>query len=122
MSWATGSGAATGSIVGARLGRPGFRVRPPPSLVGVMGAVIDLGAWREEREPEARLHRALDGLEEALSARDEEPPDWLATEMLASLGSRHLGMVDDAVERLERAITRLRREERRKAKAQSRRR
>jgi hypothetical protein len=85
-----------------------------------MGAVIDLGAWREDREPEARLHRALDGLEEALSARDEEPPDWLATEMLASLGSRHLGMVDEAVARLERAIERLRREERRRDRARRR--
>ncbi|HEV8683079.1 MAG TPA: hypothetical protein VGS09_09955 [Actinomycetota bacterium] len=78
-----------------------------------MGAVIDLGAWRQEREPEARLQRALDGLEEALATRGEEPPEWLRTEMLAALGSRQLGKVEEAARRLERAAERLTREGRR---------
>jgi hypothetical protein len=78
-----------------------------------MGAVIDLGAWRQEREPEARLQRALDGLEEALATRGEESPEWLRTEMLAALGSRQLGKVEEAARRLERAAERLTREGRR---------
>lgn len=81
-----------------------------------MGTVIDLGAWRQDREPDARLHRALDGLEEALATRGEEPPEWLRTEMLAALGSRHLGEVEEAARRLERAADRLLREERRRAR------
>ncbi len=81
-----------------------------------MGAVIDLGAWRQDREPEARLRRALDGVEDVLAARDEEPPEWLRTEMLAALGSRHLGEVEEAARRLERAAERLRREGRRGAR------
>ncbi|MGH9168697.1 MAG: hypothetical protein ACRD02_12820 [Acidimicrobiia bacterium] len=78
--------------------------------------MIDLGAWRQEREPEARLQRALDGLEDALATRGEEPPQWLRTEMLAALGSRHLGEADEAAERLERALGRLLRQGRRQAR------
>ncbi|HEV8571487.1 MAG TPA: hypothetical protein VGR49_00380 [Actinomycetota bacterium] len=89
---------------------------PPATLLFIMGAVIDLGAWRQEREPEARLQRALDGLDDALAARGEEPPEWLRTEMLAALGSRHLGMIEEAAGRLERAAERLVREERRRAR------
>ena len=81
-----------------------------------MGELIDLGAWRQEREPEARLQRALDGLDEALAARGEEPPAWLRTEMLAALGSRNLGMAEEAAQRLERAAERLSREGRRRAR------
>ena len=81
-----------------------------------MGSVIDLGAWRQDREPETRLNRALDGLEEALAARGEEPPEWLRTEMLAALGSRHLGELEEAARRLERAADRLHREGRRGAR------
>jgi hypothetical protein len=81
-----------------------------------MGTVIDLAEWRQDREPDARLHRALDGLEEALATRGEEPPEWLRTEMLAALGSRHLGEVEEAARRLERAADRLLREERRRAR------
>jgi hypothetical protein len=89
---------------------------PPASLEVVMGAVIDLGAWRQEREPEARLQRALDQLDEALVTRGEKPPEWLKTEMLAALGSRHLGEPDEAARRLERAAERLMREDRRRAR------
>jgi hypothetical protein len=78
--------------------------------------VIDLGEWRQEREPEARLQRALDGLEEALVTRGEEPPEWLRTEMLAALGSRHLGQLEEAARRLERAAERLMREGRPRAR------
>ena len=81
-----------------------------------MGAVIDLGAWRQDREPETRLNRALDGLEEALAARGEAPPEWLRTEMLAALGSRHLGEFEEAARRLERAAERLAREGRSRAR------
>jgi hypothetical protein len=81
-----------------------------------MGELIDLGAWRQEREPEARLQRALDGLDDALASRGEEPPEWLRTEMLAALGSRNLGMPEEAAGRLERAAERLLREDRRRAR------
>lgn len=81
-----------------------------------MGAVIDLGAWRQDREPEARLNRALDGLEDVLATRGEEPPEWLRTEMLAALGSRNLGELEEAARRLERAAERLLREGRRRAR------
>jgi hypothetical protein len=81
-----------------------------------MGSVIDLGAWRQDREPEARLNRALDRVEEALAARGEGPPEWLRTEMLAALGSRHLGEFEEAARRLERAADRLQRESRRGAR------
>jgi hypothetical protein len=81
-----------------------------------MGELIDLGAWRQEREPEARLQRALDGLDDALASRGEEPPEWLRTEMLAALGSRNLGMPEEAAHRLERAAERLLREDRRRAR------
>jgi hypothetical protein len=81
-----------------------------------MGELIDLEAWRQEREPEARLQRALDGLDDALAGRGEEPPEWLRTEMLAALGSRHLGEAEEAARRLERAAERLLREERRRVR------
>jgi hypothetical protein len=97
------------------MAKPGFLSDPPASLLR-MGAVIDLGAWRQEREPEARLQRALDGLEDALATRGEEPPQWLRTEMLAALGSRNLGMAEEAAERLERAAERLSRDGRRRAR------
>lgn len=94
--------------------RPAAFVSPPlASLSVAMGVLVDLTAWREEREPEARMLRAVEGLEAVLAGREGDAPDWLVTELYAAVGCRSLGMTDEAARRVEGATERMRKEIRR---------
>ena len=81
-----------------------------------MDPIVELSEWRDRREPSlARLERAVDRLDEALSgmARAEAPP-WLVTEVFAIQGCISMELAEEATERTERLLVRWRRYERRK--------
>ncbi len=79
-----------------------------------MDTVIDLEAWRREREiadpQEDRLQRAVDRLDEVLTERGEDHrPPWLVTELLAVQGCLSIGLTEEAAWRVERLVMRVER-------------
>lgn len=75
-----------------------------------MATVVDLVAWREDREPGmARLERAVAELDEVVRGRRRGVPDWAVTEILAIQGCISLDLLEDAAERAELLAGRLRR-------------
>ena len=79
-----------------------------------METVIDLAAWRRDRESvdpqEDRLQRAVDRLDEVLTERGEDHrPPWLVTELLAVQGCLSIGLTEEAAWRVERLVMRVER-------------
>lgn len=79
-----------------------------------MDTVIDLEAWRRDREgvdpQEDRLRRAVDRLEQVLTERGEDHrPPWLVTELLAVQGCLSMGLTEEAAWRVERLVMRVER-------------
>ncbi|HEX6261286.1 MAG TPA: hypothetical protein VF097_00405 [Actinomycetota bacterium] len=75
-----------------------------------MAAVVDLRGWREEHEPlELRLERAVMRLDALIEGRQpSDLPPWVVTEVLAIQGCISLEMLEDAADRTERLVRRLR--------------
>ena len=79
-----------------------------------MDTVIDLEAWRRDREiadpQEDRLQRAVDRLDGVLTERGEDHrPPWLVTELLAVQGCLSIGLTEEAAWRVERLVMRVER-------------
>ena len=77
---------------------------------------MHLAEWRDRPEPVlARLERAVERLDEALSEMDRaEAPPWLVTEVFAIQGCISMELAEEAADRTERLLKRWRRHERRK--------
>lgn len=80
------------------------------ATVAGMAAVVDLRGWREENEPlELRLERAVMRLDALIEGRERsELPPWVVTEVLAIQGCISLEMLEEAADRSERVVRRLR--------------
>jgi hypothetical protein len=84
----------------------------PRASLDLMGSVIDLGRWREDRAEGSLLEGAVDRLGRALpQGRRDRVPDWVATELLAIHGCLSLGSEDEAVRRIQLLTARLERGE-----------
>lgn len=91
------------------LGVEGF-VSEGVATVAAMAAVVDLRGWREENEPlELRLERAVMRLDALIEGRERSGlPPWVVTEVLAIQGCISLEMLEEAADRSERVVRRLR--------------
>lgn len=74
-----------------------------------MGAVIDLGAWLEQRErdPVVRLERAIRRLDRLLDGGSGRIGSRVESELLAITGAVTAGLSEDAAARAERLADRL---------------
>lgn len=74
-----------------------------------MGSVIDLTAWREEREhdPLRRLERAIGRLDALLARGSGRIGPLVEAELLAITGAVTAGLAEDAADRAERLAERL---------------
>jgi hypothetical protein len=74
-----------------------------------VGRVIDLAAWRDarERDPVARLERAISRLEARLERGTGRIGPTVEAELLAITGAMNAGLQEEAAERAERLAERL---------------
>jgi hypothetical protein len=74
-----------------------------------VGQVIELAEWRDarERDPVARLERAIARLEKQLERGSGRIAPRVESELLAITGAVTAGLQDEAVERAERLAERL---------------
>lgn len=74
-----------------------------------MGRVIDLEAWRDERErdPVRRLERAIGRIDQLLARGTGRIGARVESELLAITGAVTAGLDDEAAERAERLADRL---------------
>jgi hypothetical protein len=74
-----------------------------------VGRVIDLAAWRDarERDPVARLERAISRLEARLERGTGRIGRTVEAELLAITGAMNAGLQEEAAERAERLAERL---------------
>jgi len=80
------------------------------ATVSGMAPVVDLRGWRQEHEPlELRLERAVMRLDALMEGRERsELAPWVVTEVLAIQGCISLEMLEEAADRTERVVRRLR--------------
>jgi hypothetical protein len=79
------------------------------STIAPVGQVIELSEWREarERDPVARLERAIARLETQLERGSGRIGRRVESELLAITGAVTAGLQDEAAERAERLAERL---------------
>ncbi len=94
-----------GGAAGARL----HGIVGPRGYDSSVGRVIDLEAWREERErdPVRRLERAIGRIDQLLARGTGRIGARVESELLAITGAVTAGLDDEAAERAERLADRL---------------